>query len=192
MQYMGSVEFCRRLTRLLPFQSATLFSLEGCQCKNNYHGPSCEYHPDQTAIKCNLQCRNDGECRAGTKDTEYLKNFGAELNRYSNQTHRYWEHCVCPQGYFGIECEHQLEICPGGQHVCLHGSTCVNSTQGSDQHTCNCDKASTGSQLFAGKFCQYSSTDICTTSGKPGAGKATYAFCVNSGKCKSKVSNSEA
>jgi hypothetical protein len=44
----------------------------------------------------------------------------------------------------------------------------------------------------AGKFCQYTSTDICTKNGQPGVGKANFAFCVNNGLCKAKVEDNEA
>jgi hypothetical protein len=45
--------------------------------------------------------------------------------------------------------------------------------------------------LEAGKFCQYTSTDICTKNGQPGIGKANFAFCVNNGLCKAKVGDNE-
>ena len=44
---------------------------------------------------------------------------------------------------------------------------------------------------YAGKFCQYSSTDICTKNGQPGMGKANFAFCVNNGMCKGRVNDGE-
>jgi hypothetical protein len=75
----------------------------------------------------------------------------------------------------------------------LHGSACVAEDEvGEDgQHTCNCDQATSGVEMYAGKYCQYTSTDICTKSGKPGVGRANFAFCVNDGVCKSKVSDNE-
>jgi hypothetical protein len=46
-------------------------------------------------------------------------------------------------------------------------------------------------EKYAGKFCQYTSTDICTRNGRPGVGKANFAFCVNNGRCVKKVDDTE-
>ena len=141
---------------------------------------------------CELTCQNGGKCRNGKKDNALLEQFGDELQKF-NETHRLWEHCVCPEGFFGIQCEHQLEICPGGEHVCLHGSKCVpqDEVNGGTDHSCDCDEGFNGQAKYAGKYCQYTSTDICTVSGKPGVGKANFAFCVNDGKCRMKVQDNE-
>ncbi len=56
---------------------------------------------------------------------------------------------------------------------------------------CDCDSAFDSLEKYAGKFCQYSSTDICTKNGQPGMGKANFAFCVNNGICKGKVEDGE-
>ena len=121
-----------------------------------------------------------------------IANAGAELNAY-NQTHvTTWEHCVCPQGYFGVQCQHELEICPGSDHVCLHGSKCVAEDETTNlSHSCDCDSGFDAIEKIAGKYCQYTSTDICTKNGRPGVGKANFAFCVNSGKCKAKVRDNQ-
>ena len=129
----------------------------------------------------------------GVKDMEVIDNGGAELDGY-NQTHTStWEHCVCPEGYFGVQCEHELEICPGGDHVCLHGAKCVaeDETTNNPSHSCDCDSGFDAIEKSAGKYCQYTSTDICTKNGQPGVGKANFAFCVNSGTCKAQVEDNE-
>ena len=107
-----------------------------------------------------------------------------------------FEHCVCPSEFFGIQCEHKLAICPGGDHVCLHGSQCVAHNEGGTdgdeiKYTCDCDQAFDAVERYAGSFCQYTSTDICTINGQPGMGKANFAFCVNNGSCKGKVKDGE-
>lgn len=56
---------------------------------------------------------------------------------------------------------------------------------------CDCDAAFDSLEKYAGKFCQYSSTDICTKNGQPGMGKANFAFCVNNGICKGRVEDGE-
>lgn len=101
-----------------------------------------------------------------------------------NETHINFQHCVCPDGFFGVQCEHQLDVCPGGTHVCLHGSKCVainESDPDNLKHQCDCDDSFNSIQQFAGKYCQYESTDMCTKNGKPGLSNAQYAFCVNGG-----------
>jgi hypothetical protein len=166
-----------------------------CTCPKGYHGPACELTNSQTALTCTLACQNGGECRNGAKDTSMFTGFGPELSAYNKTHNGYWEHCVCPEGFFGIQCEHQLEICPGGQHVCLHGSKCVangESNVDTTTHECDCDSGFDAVEKYAGKFCQYSSTDICTVNGRPGVGKANFAFCVNNGTCKKKVADTEA
>lgn len=193
---------CDRIeTNICPLRSFCTFcrhclSHLGCDCKDGYHGPSCEHSPEtpkEEVETCELMCRNGGQCRTGAKDNSLFSQFGADLDKY-NVTNINWEHCVCPEGFFGMLCEHQLDMCPGGEHVCLHGSKCVavNETNpdGSD-HVCDCEHGFNSLEKFAGKFCQYESTDICTKDGKPGVSKANFAFCVNNGKCKGRVDNNQ-
>jgi len=167
----------------------------GCDCPEGQYGPSCEFQSEEDA-KCNLKCQNGGQCRSGTKDNSLIEQLGKGLDGYNDTHHsELFEHCVCPHNYFGIQCEHKLEICPGGDHVCLHGSKCVakneGSTDGELYYMCDCDSAFDSLEKYAGKFCQYSSTDICTKNGQPGMGKANFAFCVNNGICKGRVEDGE-
>ena len=184
---------------LRSYISTIFYRHEGCKCDEGHHGPMCEHNSETPtdASKCDLQCKNGGKCRVGAKDNSLFSQFrGMGLEKFANITHLNWEHCVCPDGFFGIMCEHQLEVCPGGQHVCLHGSKCkpIDETQPGDKtHFCDCEDAGNDAlQKFAGKFCQYESTDICTkTNGKPGTGKADYAFCVNNGRCNALVDDNQ-
>lgn len=77
--------------------------------------------------------------------------------------------------------------------MCLHGSKCVPTNTAADgsEHTCDCEEADTSVEKYAGKYCQYSSTDICTKNAQSGLGNGNFAFCVNDGKCKSKVDANE-
>jgi len=168
----------------------------GCNCPGAHFGPICEYHKQEDG-ECSLKCQNDGQCRTGLKDNSLIEKLGKEMSAYNATKHsEVFEHCVCPSGFFGIQCEHKLEICPGGDHVCLHGSQCVAQNEGGSDgdemhHTCDCDHAFDAVERYAGKFCQYTSTDICTRNGQPGMGKANFAFCVNNGLCKGKVNDGE-
>jgi hypothetical protein len=184
-RFHGSLTMCRSCCSHL-----------GCECPDGFHGPICEFTDAEEAAQaqddCTLTCSNGGRCRKGKKDNKLIDKFGADLKNF-NETHRLWEHCICPDGFFGIQCEHQLEICPGGDHVCLHGSKCVpqDETKQEGYHDCDCEHGFDAVEKYAGKFCQYTSTDICTKNGQPGVGKANFAFCVNNGKCKKKVSDTE-
>ena len=156
--------------------------------------------------ECTLNCMNGGYCRHGKKDTSLIQSFGKELEGYDiADDDGYWQHCVCPGGYFGLQCEHEIEICGGGNaagnsnlHVCLHGSECItvidNINEGqtvsatrsghSDTGTtygCNCNAVSgNGPERYAGNYCQYKSTDICSQTGEL---SRSDAFCVNNGVC---------
>mmetsp|Transcript_4598 Transcript_4598/g.11825 ORF Transcript_4598/g.11825 Transcript_4598/m.11825 type:complete len:741 (+) Transcript_4598:231-2453(+) len=169
----------------------------GCNCPEGLFGSQCEFKHKEEA-ECSLQCQNGGECRPGQKDTSLLKKLGMDKMSEYNKTHHseLFEHCVCTPEYFGVQCEHKLEICPGGDHVCLHGSQCMAMNEGGTSvdeldYTCDCDTAFDSLEKYAGKYCQYTSTDICTKNGQPGMGKANFAFCVNNGVCKSKVDDGE-
>ena len=163
---------------------------------NFFSGSQCEFKQEEEA-ECSLQCQNGGQCRPGLKDNSLLEKLGMENMDEYNSTHHseLFEHCVCPPEYFGVQCEHKLEICPGGDHVCLHGSQCMAQNEGGStgelHYTCDCDTAFDSLEKYAGKYCQYTSTDICTKNGQPGMGKANFAFCVNNGVCKGKVDDGE-
>jgi hypothetical protein len=172
-------------------------SHEGCQCKNGYTGESCEHAPSvdpEEVPKCDLTCQNGGKCRSGKKDTSLFGQFGEDMEDYKGKDNVDFQHCVCPDGYFGVQCEHQLDVCPGGEHVCLHGSKCVGvneSIKDGMAHECDCEDGFDAMHKFAGKFCQYESTDICTKNGQPGVSKANFAFCVNDGECKGRVDDTQ-
>jgi hypothetical protein len=65
------------------------------------------------------------------------------------------------------------------------------STQDDKAHQCDCEDGFDALHKFAGKFCQYESTDICTKNGQPGVSKANFAFCVNNGDCKGRVDDTQ-
>ena len=120
-------------------------------------------------------------CRKGAKDTSRLEKFG--FNRSLDESfNEDFEHCVCPKGFVGLRCEHKMDVCPGVSHVCLNGAQCQGSNDGTGFHfDCNCRKADTDSKMFAGKYCEYESTELCTVDG--GMPQAP-AFCTNDGLCR--------
>ena len=143
----------------------------------------CEYFtPTETIPTCSLQCQNRGTCRKGVKDFGTLKDFDPSLSSIIQNNHTAdFEHCICPDGYTGLTCEIELDTCPNGEHVCLHGSECQRK---GGEHTCACDTAYTMFNRFAGKHCEHASTSIRTANGEPGVGRDEEAFCVNSGICR--------
>jgi len=185
---------------------------KGCSCPSGYTGYRCDEpiyedednedniipnDPDERDdgnefYRCKLQCQNDGVCAKGAKD---LAPFDDEVEgvAHLNQTYdeQYFEHCVCKEGWFGLECEHKAEICGADEHLCLHGSTCVKNNQ---QHGCDCSQAdetlgANNTPLFAGESCQHPATDICTY-GNNVPGRPLF-FCTNQGRCNDYVSPSD-
>jgi hypothetical protein len=137
---------------------------------------------------CELDC-GDGDCRKGVKDLSLLEGFGSELAHIANETNKNFQHCVCPPGLVGPRCEFKVEICGEGQHLCLHGSKCVDVD---NKKACDCDHAFNSLTQFAGAFCQHEASVFCTEDGKPGAGgQASKAFCVNDGKCKGTIKDGD-
>jgi hypothetical protein len=91
-------------------------------------------------------------------------------------------HCVCPEGFFGLECEVESDEC--GDHHCFNGGTCVTVGTEVDggivDHHCDCNTAKAENKSFAGRFCQYESSKFCDKTLGPDGIK----FCVNGGTCK--------
>lgn len=183
--------------------------LEGCTCDPAWDGLHCEFAADadnfaedddgsfaapndDDILGCNLQCHNGGMCAHGFKDLGRLKDVVSgvsHLNGTFSDVH--FAHCVCPEGWVGLTCDHKIEVCGDDEHVCLHGSKCVEKNEG---HECDCSEAdediigSSGRTFgtFAGDSCQHVATDICNARGTPYPGQPLY-FCVNSGKCNAYV-----
>jgi hypothetical protein len=164
-------------------------------------GPICEFkdlHIEPPV--CKLECANQGVCRKGAKDISTLAKWGI-LNRRNLQEslmdsstieatfNEDFEHCVCPIGYVGLQCEHRLDICPGGEHACLNGGECRTSLKdGHISFVCDCTNAKSDSHRYAGEFCEMESNDFCTIDGlMPIGGPATLAFCTNGGLCKKRI-----
>jgi len=191
--------------------------LEGCNCPEGFAGPSCEYKlppmnvpptvaptpppameptnppapiPLSVPEECKLQCLNGGKCRTGAKDLGIIKGFASTIEHLNKTFDNNFEHCICPVGFVGLKCEHEIQICPKGEHVCLHGSTCV--TYG-EESKCDCSSAQTDfASHFTGDHCEHgahSASEFCTVGpllpGKP------RSFCVNGGVCKAKVTAEE-
>lgn len=183
--------------------------LEGCDCPPAWHGFRCQFATGETDLPendsdndsdggtlkntCELPCKNGGVCAEGAKDLGDLDSVIGEiehLNATFDQTH--FAHCVCPEGWVGLTCDHKIEVCGENEHYCLHGSKCVQDETG--KHKCDCAEADEvigdgGVPVFAGDYCEHVATDICTF-GEDYPGKPIY-FCVNSGRCNAQVSSDQ-
>jgi EGF-like domain len=161
------------------------YSYLGCSCPEGYVGPVCEFEDRGQEVEvCNLTCENHGICREGAKDVSILTNVQVtdEMKTAYNED---FEHCVCPSGYVGLQCQYQLDQCPGGAHVCLNGGDCVTVPNGTTvSYACDCTNAETNLSRFAGAFCEMESTQFCTIDqGKTHPGAGIDAYCTNGGKC---------
>ncbi len=141
---------------------------------------------------CKLKCMNGGVCVQGAKNLGAFQNSIEDIAQL-NQTYAEGEfaHCVCADGYIGLTCENQVEVCGDNQHFCLHGSKCISDANADRGYSCDCSQAgdtawSNGeAHLFIGDSCQYVDVDICTI-GNEYLQQPLY-FCVNGGSCKAKV-----
>jgi len=195
---LGDVLFCANGGRC-----NTENVMAGCECPPHWAGLSCEIPEDDLAFDngddafdpaCHLTCANGGQCAKGAKDNGLLQDTikdVAHLNQTYHQT--LFEHCVCPEGFVGLTCEHKVEVCGANEHFCLHGSTCVQENDG--HHSCDCSEANAvighgdQSSTFAGDSCQHPANDICIQ-GDDFPARPLF-FCVNQGSCNAYVAEGE-
>ena len=167
----------------------------GCVCNEGFVGPVCEFvDMELEPQECTLECFNHGICRKGAKDLTALKRFGIHNRHLIYQAHsENFEHCVCPAGFAGLQCEYEVDICPGSDHVCMNGGECEPTVDGDVlRFTCDCSMARTKTSRFAGSFCEMESTQFCTIDlEKTSRGKGQDAFCTNGGKCRSFVQHGQ-
>lgn len=178
-----------------------------CKCDSPWIGVHCEYpislsdvlnkHGDDTddatptnsAAECNLDCQNGGVCAHGAKELGSLYEVFGDVS-HLNVTHAENEfaHCICKQGWIGIKCEQKVEVCGKDQHVCLHGSKCIPDSSNDRGYHCDCsvadDTVEGEKHFFAGDFCEYIDTDMCTVGEDP---QEPLYFCVNGGECNALV-----
>jgi len=154
---------------------------EPCSCPPGFSGPRCAFAIDKDGseyAECELDCQNGGTCQKGAKDLrQTFGKFANDVAHMLNETHENFEHCVCPEGFYGIRCEYQMEECGEEEHLCFHGSQCVGSGH---ELGCNCET----SQLHtAGLFCEFFATDECEGVASTLPGDQHRGFCTNGGKC---------
>lgn len=152
-----------------------------CICPEGFSGPRCAFQigiDGQDSSKCDLSCQNGGTCQKGRNSAQQnnefmMRIFDTDSSEILSES-PLW-HCVCPLGFFGINCEYQMEQCGDGEHLCFHGSTCARND---DKFSCDCF---TSRIKTAGLFCEYVASSECEqwvdlTNGHRG-------FCTNGGHC---------
>ena len=90
-------------------------------------------------------------------------------------------HCVCPDGFTGLECDVLSKKC-GKRLWCYNGSECKETTMedGTIQKYCDCSEANNETASFAGIGCQHQSGVFCSSN----VGQSQeMSFCVNGGEC---------
>lgn len=158
-----------------------------CKCPAEFRGRHCEFtteHHDKLP-DCTLKCLNGAQCAKGFRlatNVEKQYNFSFDPNHQSG-----YQHCVCPENYFGTTCEHRAITCGVSASFCFHNSQCVSATPppGSSssntqqQKVCDCSTAHNETHSFAGLGCQFKATEFCTKK----VGVNGHQFCTNHGKC---------
>jgi hypothetical protein len=150
-----------------------------CSCPPGFTGPRCAFEIGKDGndyALCELGCQNGGTCQKGVKDLQkaYGK-FANDVAYLLDEEHVDFEHCVCPDGFYGIRCEYNVEQCKEGEHICFHGSTCVND---GEELGCNCEESD---ELTAGLFCEFIATEDCGQ--QMSSSDEHPGFCTNGGNC---------
>jgi len=175
----------------------------GCLCEDQFSGFSCEFVKSefgdgqdtstmplpvdsQEVTTCDIDCQNGGQCRRGIKDTGDFDEIAINAPRIG-ETHENYMHCVCPPGFAGLYCENAVVVCADGEHLCLNGGECVKD---GEETSCSCNhEVGDDDAMFAGRHCEHSVEDICTTT-KPRPGQPLL-YCVNGGRCRDYVAIGE-
>ena len=123
---------------------------------------------------CLLKCKNGGTC---SKPGDPRGAWGHYMGTY----------CHCRDGFAGIECEFEAEICGMDELVCLHGTRCTPTSisNGADSggYECLCPPQR--------ENCNKREIDYCSLTGDLNVfqGNETVqipTFCVNGGTCRRK------
>lgn len=141
----------------------------GCSCLPGFGGFSCEFNQN---VDCDLDCENGGTCNLGSRPDAPLE----EKYWFNPDKQGEYQYCDCPNGFTGTTCETFSNRC--GENLCFNGGTCVTAdVEGEEVHHCDCRDEDEDGTYYAGRFCQYESTEVCEEE------ENTVYFCVNEGRC---------
>lgn len=165
----------------------------GCDCGDSkYSGPFCEFKGEEP--KCKLKCKHGGQCRHGINNNFERGELGKKFNLGDafDLGHMNFEHCACPDGYYGIDCSMKVKKCGSdadADHVCANDGECVptgTNKDGEIKWGCDC-KGGT----WAGQYCEHSASQLCVMSGDPVESGNKGAFCTNGGTCANFIDKKE-
>jgi len=185
-----------------------------CICPEGYVGAYCELSkntpevqallPNDSDKECNIPCMNDGICALGRRpptevESELHPVFDPNYHGGKESTY-FYEHCLCPDGYYGTQCESTYDLCITEQNTkeiyCHNNSTCIyardvmksdaydsytSNVAASPEPMCNCTVAHRPGKHFTGRYCEYENVVTCDDDDTD-MGKRN--FCTNGGECK--------
>ncbi|KAL7568590.1 hypothetical protein ACA910_002701 [Epithemia clementina (nom. ined.)] len=168
------------------------FTDRPCSCVHGYTGRHCEYEATEVRSDCPLTCSGAGTCQHGI-NSQAKKGANKVLGlQYAGSSN--FMHCICEDGYAGINCEYDYIKCPDGTNeYCFHGSTCLAGVD-----ICECE--SEGGFKLAGDYCEFKASDHCDNPKlinktdetqffaseykmKKNSATDKVPFCVNNGLC---------
>ena len=136
------------------------------------------------SFQCPLTCLHNSTCALGDANFSQhpVYSHGAELGLHHNKSQNGY-HCVCPQGYTGLNCGVVYESCADGasSHKCYHGGVCVPGAvdrYGNPTYHCDCTNAFVDGIHYAGTYCEHTQIVLCNETET----NNSY-FCVNDGVC---------
>lgn len=145
---------------------------EYCICPTDKQGDTCEEHK-----QCGLNCIH-GEC---------LYPFTPSGSEIASDTNKE-PFCKCDEGYTGILCESEVQVCPDEKRRCYNGGVCqelfhtgpgmLGQPFKDRKFKCDCSVIDPTSP-FAGLECEHPAEQICSL-----MTIEKNSFCVNGGTCK--------
>lgn len=189
-----------------------------CNCPEGYTGRYCDLEVDSPQIQahitdedhnkltvedsCALSCLNGGTCEFGHRPPTFAETSNDPTLTAENVTVNY-QHCVCPDGFFGPTCENEVTICGYAEdenpaHVCHNGARCVDTNvlfevmsssllKSLPPYMCDCSSApSEDGTIYTGKYCELANVHFCDNLDN---NVDSRSFCSNDSLCTIKGSD---
>jgi len=149
-----------------------------CDCPLGFTGPHCEYS-EYDYEDCLLTCYNGGTCKKGAKDLSVFTHHGMDIDAFLGGSNLEGEHCVCPDGFTGLQCNiTDVAHCGGG--VCFNNGICIEQVRENGtfvDFVCECDRFNS---MLGGAFCEHRDVVFCPAAVDH---DPTMYYCANGGEC---------